>query len=68
MKEDMNKTFVPREENPLPQPEVQIIPKQTPEIKRIPPDIAQTDVDDFLNRQQKEDERKKDRKGSRLNS
>ncbi|MHB0865591.1 MAG: hypothetical protein ACYC1Y_01690 [Minisyncoccota bacterium] len=46
-------------ETPPEKPELQVIVPKTPEIKRMPPDMAEVDIDEFLKRQQEEDERKR---------
>ena len=48
------------QETPPEEPELQVGVPSAPEIKRMPPDMAEVDIDEFLKRQQEEDERKRD--------
>ncbi|MHB1163021.1 MAG: hypothetical protein ACYCZZ_00605 [Minisyncoccota bacterium] len=47
-------------EVPSPKPELQVVVPKSPEVERMPPDMAELNIDDFLKRQQEEDEKRSD--------
>lgn len=55
----------PEEDAFEPGPELQIVP-QTPEVKRIPPEMAEINIDEFLKQQGEIDKQKRDKKGPEL--
>ena len=55
------------QETPGPAPELQIV-QQTPEITRIPGDVANMNIGEFLDKQDEIDKQKKEKEKPGLNS